>query len=940
MPPRARRHPPGIRFEAEPPRLDEILPRMDIAVFVGFAASGPVHLPVAVESVAAFEEIFGGAAPLAWDRDQGVTTLTQLAPAVDAFFRGGGTRCWIVRVAAAPAVNYFPLPGLARVTGAGVAPAFARSRAAGSWSDGHRVAASITPTPLDVVRFTPAGTDAMVELTAAAADAVIAGDLLRIALGTSYVVFVEVADVSRVEASPPTARMRLEVRGRALWFRTSAPVPAPATAGTAVVYNASRIPAGPDETFAAAPVEVANPVADWSPAGLRGSLEIELQMPVVDAPEPGALVSATAGAEHLWMTVHDVGIRSVDATGVARLRITGRGLWRIASPPAGATAPVRGAERLSLELWVKETAKRTRRLADLGLTPRHPRYWADLRDDDRRYTPATPQDPPRRPLADEAPFPLCGAGPADAVYVPIEVLVGGGRDLGAARQGLTALERDGLATFSPALFLDRDLVSPNATSLAAAAEHVRYTAPVPRRLTGIHAAFEIEEATIIAAPDAVQAGWDRTGTPEPPCPRRSPPFPAPAWGTFLDCGTHVIKPPRWAPQLQRRGAFRFDGGTFRLDWVPGVPRDVAHADEPLTFIVEEAHAPGWSDSAPIYTGPAATLDVYGRPRGTYYFRVRATSGGRTSNWSRGLTVVVGGAERWITRDRASYEPGTLLAVHRSLLRLGAARGDLLAVLAMPGHYRAEDAVAHAESLVDPGAPVVPVAVAPDRVVFDPPLDAGEARAFSFGALYHPWAWVRDLSGRDALTRMSPEGLAAGLVAKRARARGAWIAPGNEPLPGVVALTPALARESRGALLDAAVNVLVEEPRGVVPLSALTLSAEAEFEQINVRRLMSLLRRLALREGATYVFEPHDAALRRTVQRGFEGLLTRLFERGAFAGRSAAGAFQVTTDAGVNPPAQVDNGRFVVELRVAPSLPMTFLTVRLVQTGDRAAVVEV
>ncbi len=939
MPPRARRRSPGIRFEAEPPRLDEVLPRMDIAVFVGFAASGPVHLPVAVESVVAFEETFGGGAPLAWDREQGVTTRTQLAPAVGAFFRGGGTRCWVVRVADRPAFNYFPLPGLVRVTTAGVAPAVARSRAAGSWSDAHRIAAAITPTPLDVVRFTRAGTEAIVELGPSAAGTVIAGDLLRIELGTRYVVFVAVDDASPVIASPPPARPRVQARGHATWFRTGLPSPAPASPGAATVYNANRTPVGLDETFATAPVPILNAVGSWGLAGSPQSVELEMRMPVADAPEPGALVSATAGSEQLWISVHDVGIRSVDAAGIARLRLTGAGLWWLASAPAGSVPSPRRAEQLSLELWVKEGAQRTRRIGDLGLTPRHPRFWADLQDDDRRYTPDAPQDPPRRPLADEPPFPLAGAGPADAVYVPIEMFVGGERDLGAARQPLSALERDGVSAFSPALFLDRDLATPNATSLAAAAEHVRYAAQVPRRLTGIHAAFEIEEATIIAVPDAAQAGWDRTVTPEPARPRRSPPFPAPAWGTFIDCGTRVIKPPRWAPQFQRRGAFRFDGGTFRLDWVPGVSRHAA--DGPLTFIVEEAHARDWSDSAPIYDGPDSSLDIYGRPRGTYYFRVRTAAGGRTSNWSRGLTVVVGGAEQWVTRDAQSYEPEMLLAVHRSLLRLAAARGDLLAVLALPAHYRPEEAVAHVQDLKDAHAAAVPVAVAPAGVAFNLPLDASEARAFSFGALYHPWAGVRELSSGDAaLTRMSPDGIAAGLIARRARARGAWIAPGNEPLPGVLALSPALARESRDALLEAAVNVIVQEPRGFVPLSALTLSDDTELEQINVRRLMSLLRRLALREGATYVFEPNDAAFRRTVQRGFEGLLGRMFERGAFAGRIASTAFQVTTSASVNPPQQVDAGRFVVELRVAPSLPMTFLTVRLVQTGDRASVAEV
>jgi phage tail sheath protein FI len=42
---------------------------------------------------------------------------------------------------------------------------------------------------------------------------------------------------------------------------------------------------------------------------------------------------------------------------------------------------------------------------------------------------------------------------------------------------------------------------------------------------------------------------------------------------------------------------------------------------------------------------------------------------------------------------------------------------------------------------------------------------------------------------------------------------------------------------------------------------------------------------------------------------------------------------------VNTRQSLDSGRFIVELRVAPSRPMTFLTVRLVQSGDRTSVAE-
>jgi phage tail sheath protein FI len=101
----------------------------------------------------------------------------------------------------------------------------------------------------------------------------------------------------------------------------------------------------------------------------------------------------------------------------------------------------------------------------------------------------------------------------------------------------------------------------------------------------------------------------------------------------------------------------------------------------------------------------------------------------------------------------------------------------------------------------------------------------------------------------------------------------------------------------------------------------------------------LLRRLALKLGATYVFEPNSAAFRRLVERGFTAMLDGMFVRGAFAGKSPATSYEVNVDSSINSPQSVEQGRFIVEIRVAPSLPMTFLTIRLVQTGERGFVSE-
>jgi phage tail sheath protein FI len=69
------------------------------------------------------------------------------------------------------------------------------------------------------------------------------------------------------------------------------------------------------------------------------------------------------------------------------------------------------------------------------------------------------------------------------------------------------------------------------------------------------------------------------------------------------------------------------------------------------------------------------------------------------------------------------------------------------------------------------------------------------------------------------------------------------------------------------------------------------------------------------------------------------MLNDMFMRGAFAGDSPASSFQVVCDSTVNEPGSVEEGNFIVLLRVAPSLPMTFLTIRLVQSATDALVTE-
>jgi hypothetical protein len=498
----------------------------------------------------------------------------------------------------------------------------------------------------------------------------------------------------------------------------------------------------------------------------------------------------------------------------------------------------------------------------------------------------------------------------------------------------TALERDGLADFNAHLFLDDALEALSLAEIMTKADFVRYLGANPRPLTGIHAALALEEVTLIAVPDAVHTGWRRFDPPPPDAPEPllpiarpewwhhldcDPPMPVPrtpqpAWGNFLDCAIELID----APELTATAPDT--AGTFTLTWESDIPDGV--------YVLEEAALPDFADAQSIYAGKAQTLTLYGRAPGAYYYHVRVQAGANTSDWSDGTVVEVTTGSAWRVLAPNASAIRTLIDVQRSLLRMCAARGDIFALLSLPAHYREEDAIAHPATL-GPTAPV-------DLLAITPTMGYGEANALSYGAIYHPWLVMSEDDAPEQLRTVPPEGSICGMVARRTLNRGAWIAPANDPLRGVIALTPPIAPDYWLDLQDAGVNLVRSEPYGTVTLNADTLSTDDSLQLINVRRLLMLLRRVAQRLGARYVFEPFDGTFRRIVQRAFEARLEFMFSRGAFAGATPATAFQVSI---VSTPLDVDNGRFIVELRVAPSLPMRFVTIRLVQSGDRSSITE-
>jgi len=757
--------------------------------------------------------------------------------------------------------------------------------------------------------------------------------------------------------------------GQVVWFTPSWRMEPPSNAGLMRIFthDPNSPISSPISVEVGALEGVGSPPSSklkWPTAEGDQTITLKVKTALVDTPEVGSLIRVYFGDEEreLWLVVQAINISSEAGLSDSKtVQIVGRGPWRLTTPPRPLPTVRPTAEKLTFELWARQGEAQSARMTDLTFAKSHARFWGSLPTDDQLYQ-STDQEPyqdttedPKTMVSDLwkeviAPrYPLAGPDNPKGFFFPLEMAALPVHFLGPERGEKTPLERDGLDRFTLDMFLDEALRDTSLEDFNSHADFLRYLADPPRRwrrrLTGIHSVLSIptlssDEPTLIAVPDAVHRGWTKTEPSQSPAPIPSVPIFRPEWWHFSGChpSPETIKPnkqsdkPQWEHflnceiQLVDCPVFQPESdpdqtGTFTLAW-----SSIAKA----MYILEEAVSPDFSDAVGVFAGENAHLTLYGRRPGVYYYRARAVVGPNTSEWSvKEQPVLVGTADQW-TMKAEEEKSETLLAVQRALLRMCAARGDLFAVLSLPKHYREDQAVVHVTRLKSPV----------DLAGAVTPLGYGEAGALSDGAVYHPWVSGREKAGAGEIRDIPPDGSICGVFAHRALTRGAWIAPANEVLQGVMALNPSISPNRWWRWQEAQINLIRQDPRGFLVLSSDTLSDDDDVRPINVRRLLMLLRRLALKLGATYVFEPHDDSFRRLVRRGFEAMLDQMFVRGAFAGKTTDMAYQVEVSDSLNTPQSVEQGRFIVEIRVAPSQPMAFLTIRLVQTGERGIVSEV
>ena len=208
----------------------------------------------------------------------------------------------------------------------------------------------------------------------------------------------------------------------------------------------------------------------------------------------------------------------------------------------------------------------------------------------------------------------------------------------------------------------------------------------------------------------------------------------------------------------------------------------------------------------------------------------------------------------------------------------------------------------------------------------------------YAALYYPWIKIFDPASNDH-SFIPPSGHVAGVWARTDATRGVHKAPANEVVRGAVALETQLTKAEQELLNPIGVNCVRSFPgRGIRVWGARTLSSDAAWRYLNVRRLFNYLEESILDGTQWVVFEPNDDALWARIRRTISAFLVTEWRKGALFGLTPDEAFYVKCDRETNSAESIDLGQVICEVGIAPVKPAEFVVFRLAQVSGGTSLV--
>ena len=203
------------------------------------------------------------------------------------------------------------------------------------------------------------------------------------------------------------------------------------------------------------------------------------------------------------------------------------------------------------------------------------------------------------------------------------------------------------------------------------------------------------------------------------------------------------------------------------------------------------------------------------------------------------------------------------------------------------------------------------------------------------ALYYPWVVAADPSGARTTINVPPAGFIAGVYANTDVLRGVHKAPANEPVIGALGFAQDINRFQQELLNPDGINCLRSFPgRDHRVWGGRTLSSDPEWKYINVRRYFLYLERSIEKSTQWIVFEPNGERLWANVRTTVEDFLYSEWFNGRLLGPTPKVAYFVRCDRSTMTQNDLDNGRLVCEIGVAPLKPAEFVIFRIGQkTAD-------
>ncbi len=200
----------------------------------------------------------------------------------------------------------------------------------------------------------------------------------------------------------------------------------------------------------------------------------------------------------------------------------------------------------------------------------------------------------------------------------------------------------------------------------------------------------------------------------------------------------------------------------------------------------------------------------------------------------------------------------------------------------------------------------------------------------YAACYYPWVKILDpTTGSEKF--VPPGGYVAGIYARNDSERGVHKAPANQIVLGATDLEFQISQSEQEPLTEQGINTIRFFPgRGILLWGARTLSTDPDWKYVNVRRLIIFIEQSIDKGTQWVVFEPNNENLWANVRATIEDFLVTLWRNGALAGIKPEEAFFVKCDRTTMTQNDIDNGKLICMIGVAPAKPAEFVIFRIGQ----------